>query len=225
MQLTSQQRREIRERFLNVDTANVADVLDEMGFLNQGLAPEFQQLSGTDRLAGWAFTIRGQMVPGPQGGDPKKMLACSEIKEDEISVWSGDGQGICYFGELIAIGMREKGSVGALIDGGIRDLLWLGKMNFPIFARYRTPVQSIGRWQVTGWQEPVFLAGATTKTVQVSPGDFILADLDGAIVIPAAQVEVVLAEAERLTQKEAEIRKELAAGLSLADALNKYGHV
>lgn len=225
MQFTSEQRRAIRERFLEVDTANVADVLDNVGLMDQGLAPEFQQLSGSERLAGWAFTVRGQMVPGPLGGDPKKMLACNEIKADEVSVWSGDGQGICYFGELIAIGMKEKGSVGALIDGGIRDLLWLGKMNFPVFAKYRTPVQSIGRWQVTGWQEPVFLAGATAKLVQVNPGDFILADADGAIVIPAAHVEAVLTEAEGLTRKEAEIRQELAAGLSLADALRKYGHV
>ena len=225
MNFNKEQRRALRLRFAQVDTANVADVLDTLGLYDQGLASEFRQLSGTQRLAGWAFTVRGQMMPGPQGGDAQKMRACQEISEDEVSVWSGDGNGICYFGELIAIGMKERGSVGALLDGGIRDLHWLNAMNFPIYAKYRTPVQSIGRWRVTGWQEPVYLAGATSKTVTVSPGDFILADADGAIVIPAAHVEKVLEEAERLTQQEARIRIELGNGLSLSEALQKYGHV
>jgi len=225
MTMTKEQRRALRERYAQVDTANVADVLDELGLFDQGLAPEFRQMSGTGKLAGWAFTLRGQMVPGPQGGDAQKMRACQEISDDEVSVWSGDGRGICYFGELIAIGMKERGCVGALIDGGIRDLHWLNAMQFPIFATYRTPVQSIGRWRVTGWQEKVYLAGATGNLVAVSPGDFILADADGAVVIPAAHAEKVLVEAERLTEQEARIRQELANGLSLSAALEKYGHV
>jgi 4-hydroxy-4-methyl-2-oxoglutarate aldolase len=92
-------------------------------------------------------------------------------------------------------------------------------------ARYRTPVQSIGRWKVTACQVPVFLRGATTSHVQVNPGDFILGDEDGAIVIPSAMVEQVLVEAERLTVIERDIRSDLKKGLTLADALNKYGHV
>lgn len=225
MTFDAQQRKDLRTRFLQVDTANVADVLDTLGLLDQGLAPDFRQFTGKEKLAGWAFTVRGQMVPGPLGGDVQKMQACQEIGEGEISVWSGDGEGICYFGELIALGMRERGSVGALIDGGIRDIHWLDAMNFPIFARYRTPTQSIGRWRVTGWAETVYLAGATSKRVPIHPGDFILADADGAIVIPAACIEEVLAEAERLTAQEARLRAELATGLTLSAALAKYGHV
>jgi len=59
----------------------------------------------------------------------------------------------------------------------------------------------------------------------VAPGDFLLGDEDGVIVIPARVVETVLVEAERLTRTEVAIRAELANGLSLADALSKYGHV
>ena len=121
-------------------------------------------------------------------GDPEKMAAPPSACSLAITVWSGDGQGICYFGELIAIGMKERGCVGALVDGGIRDVRWLGELGFPVFARYRAPVQSIGRWKVTGWQTSVVLRGATTKWVTVDPGDFILADEDGAIVVPAESV-------------------------------------
>jgi len=224
--LTNEQRAQIRDRFLAVDTANVADVLDNLGHLNFGLAPAFSPYPATaGKLAGWAYTIRGQMSPYPMGGDADKMKACQGLSPREVSVWSGDGEGICYFGELIAIGMKEKGCSGALVDGGIRDIRWIGEHGFPVFARYRTPVQSIGRWKVTASQVPVFLRGATSTLVEVNPGDFILGDEDGVIVIPAPLVQQVLKEAERLTVVEREIRVELKKGLTLADALAKFGHV
>lgn len=216
----------IRQRYLAVDTSNVADVLDALGYFDQGLSAEFSPYpADSGKLAGWAYTIRGQMTPYGQGGDAEKMTACQGIRPGEITVWSGDGEGVCYFGELIAIGMKERGCVGALLDGGIRDIRWIVEQNFPLFARYRTPVQSIGRWKVNACQIPVTLRGATAKLVQVAPGDFILADEDGALVIPQAIVEQVLLEAEALTEKERQIRIDLQAGLTLADALGKYGHV
>ena len=94
-----------------------------------------------------------------------------------------------------------------------------------MYARYRTPVQSIGRWRVTGSGDPVPMPGATVPEVAVSPGDFILADDDGVIVIPANVAEHVLERAEALGEREVEIRAELARGLSLSEALARFGHV
>jgi len=226
MDMTAAKREDIRNRYLAVDTANVADVLDTLGLMDQGLAHEFAPYpAGAGRIAGWAYTIRGQMTPYELGGDADKMKACHGLSAGEISVWSGDGDGICYFGELIALGMKERGCAGALVDGGIRDVRWIGEHRFPVYARYRTPVQSIARWKVTACQVPVYLRGATTTYVKVRPGDFILGDEDGAIVIPAEVVEKTLVEAERLTQTERDIRVELAKGLTLAQALEKFGHV
>lgn len=219
-------RDEIRRRYLAVDTSNVADVLDALGRFDQGLAPEFFPYAApSGRLAGWAYTIRGQMSPYALGGDADKMRACEGVGPGDVSVWSGDGEGVCYFGELIALGMKERGCVGALVDGGIRDIRWIRESGFPVFARYRTPVQSITRWKVTGAQVPVFLRGATSRLVRVDPGDFILGDDDGVIVVPADLVESVLVETEALTAKEVAIREELANGLSLQQALSQYGHV
>jgi 4-hydroxy-4-methyl-2-oxoglutarate aldolase len=226
MAFTKEKKQALRQRFMEVDSSNVADVLDVMGYLNQGLDARFAPYPATaGKLAGWAYTIQGQMAPYPMGGDADKMKACQGLTEGDVSVWSGDGDGICYFGELIALGMKERGSVGALVDGGIRDVRWIGQHQFPVFARYRTPVQSIGRWKVNKCQTEVFLRGATSKWVSVKPGDFILADEDGAIVVPQAIVEKVLLESEKLTNNEKQIRVELANGLTLAEALAKFGHV
>jgi len=218
---------DVRRRYLAVDTANVADVLDELGLPDQGLAAAFRPFpAGAGRLAGWAYTIAGEMAPYESaGGDPAKMDAAAQLTPGTVSVWSGKGEGVCFFGELIAVGMKERGCVGALVDGGIRDVRWLGELGFPVYARYRTPVQSIGRWRVTGHGETVPMPGATVPAVPVSPGDFVLADEDGAIVIPAGAAEQVLERAEALGRREVEIRAELARGLSLAEALARFGHV
>jgi 4-hydroxy-4-methyl-2-oxoglutarate aldolase len=133
--------------------------------------------------------------------------------------------GICYFGELIAVGMKDRGSVGALVDGGVRDIHWLRQLGYPVYARYRTPVQSIGRWKVVEWQKPVYMRGATVRRVVVSPGDFILADGDGAIVIPQILLDETLRRAEVLTDQETKLRLELMNGLSLEQAHAKFGHV
>src|SRR5882757_9569734 len=153
----------IRRRFLAVDTSNVADVLDTLDLPDQGLASSFAPFpAGAGKLAGWAHTIRGQMAPYERsGGDADKMRACAELTPGSVSVWSGGGEGVCFFGELIAIGMRERGSVGALVDGAIPDVAWLAQLDFPVYARYPPPIQSICRWKVTGWNVRVSLPGAT----------------------------------------------------------------
>jgi regulator of RNase E activity RraA len=216
----------IRQRYLKVDTATVADVLDAMGHFNCGLAPEFAPYpADAGKMAGWAYTICGEMRPYAGSGDTDKMKAVDGLRPGEISVWAGQGEGVCFFGELIALGMKMRGCAGALIDGGIRDIHWIAKQKFPVYARYRTPVQSIGRWKVTAWQSPVHVPGATVKRVTVNPGDFVFADIDGAIAVPAALAESVLAAAERLTATEVKIRADLDAGATLEQVLAKYGHV
>ncbi len=226
MALDSRTREAIRKRYLKVDTATVADVLDVLGLPDQGIAPGFAPYpSAAGRMGGWAYTLRGKMTRYAAGGDPRKMKAVDRVGPGEVTVWSGEGRGVCFFGELIALGMKRRGCSGALVDGGIRDIDWIAKQRFPVYARYRTPVQSIGRWKVTAWQVPVEMPGATSRRVKVRPGDFVLADVDGVIVIPARIAEKVLIEAERLTKKEIRIRRELDRGASLEDVLAKYGHV
>lgn len=217
----------IRQRYLLVDTSNVADVLDELGLVHQGLSSAFTPFPADGgKLAGWAYPILGEMREYPlDDRDPDKMAACGELFPGSVSVWAGVGSGVCFFGELIAIGMKEKGSVGALLDGGIRDVGWLKRIDFPVYARYRTPIQSIGRWKVISSGIPVTMPGATCEHVEVKPGDFVLADADGAIVIPADVVEEVLTRAEELGRSEVQIREQLEAGLTLAEALAKFGHV
>ena len=84
----------LRRRYLKVDTATVADVLDAMGHPDYGLAPEFTPYpASAGKMAGWAYTICGEMRPYAGGGDPDKMKAVDGLRPGEISVWGGEGEG------------------------------------------------------------------------------------------------------------------------------------
>ncbi|MGW6036206.1 RraA family protein [Gordonia terrae] len=221
---TTTDRALIRSRFLAVDVANVADVLDDLGHRDQALGTDLACVAGRERLAGWAFTISGAMSDAP-GRDPLKAQACNEIGPDEVSVWEGNGRGVCYFGELVAIGMMQRGSPGAVLDGGVRDRKWLHEIGFTTFSRYPTSVQTSGRWRVSAWRQPVTLPGASGQPVVIEPGDFILGDDDGVIVIPAALVDVVLEDAETMTDKEIDVRAAIRNGMTLADAMTQFGRI
>ena len=216
----------VRDRFLAVDTTTVCDVLEQHDLRDQALSPALAALAQTQpKLAGLAYTVRGQMMPYEGPADPDKMAAIAGMVPGVVSVWAGDGDGMAYFGELLALGMKVRGCEGLVVNGGVRDSAWIVQHGIPAYAKYRSPVQSIGRWKVTGWQLPVYLPGATVARVTVKPGDLVFADVDGVIVVPAAHCESVLAAAEKLTAIEIEIRKELDAGATLAAVLAKYGHV
>src|SRR5258706_44758 len=95
----------------------------------------------------------------------------------------------------------------------------------PQFAPCPANAGRMGGWKVTARQVPVPMPGATIESVTVHPGDFVLADADGVIVVPSRVSEKVLVEAERATKQEVRIRRDLDRGASLEDVLKKYGHV
>ncbi|MBI1395988.1 MAG: RraA family protein [Betaproteobacteria bacterium] len=214
----------LRQRFLAVDTTTVSDVLEQVGCRDQALATDLVPLSpGQPKLAGFAYTVRGQRMPYDGPGDPDKMQAIEGMSPGVVSVWAGDAEGMACFGELLALGMKVRGCTGIVVSGGVRDAAWIVKHGIPVYTRYRSPVQSITRWKVTGAQVPVVMPGATARTVPVNPGDFLLGDLDGVVVVPAQHLEFVLAEAERITERESRIRGEIDDGASLDVVLGRYG--
>src|SRR5574341_626444 len=101
----------IRQRYLKIDAATVSDVLDALGYLHQGLAGSFAPYpKSAGKLAGWAYTLCGEMRPYTGGGDADKMKAVDGLKPGSISVWSGAGDGVCFFGELIALFCADRTS-------------------------------------------------------------------------------------------------------------------
>lgn len=216
----------IRQRYLALDTSTICDVFDTRGLAEPALDSSIQRITTPRaKAAGWACTIEGAFTVGT-GPDRLKLKIADSLPEDSVAVWGGtNARGICLFGDLISLTMFRRGCRGAIVDGGVRDVDAISALDFPVFARYRSPVQSIGRWRVVRHDLPISLPGALGRLVTVSPGDFVLADSDGVVVIPGDRVVEILEAAEEVVHKETEARKLGAKGLSAQEMLDRYGHV
>lgn len=210
----------MRERFSNVYTAALADVLDDRGFREQVLPPAIRPLAPGTRLAGQAFTVAGEPVAHDDwdAAIRKTLAMLGSVPPGHVAVYQCRHDRSAHFGELSATSLLARGVAGCVIDGGCRDTRFILDEGFPVFARHVTPEDSTWRWQVSATQVPV-----TIGTVTVSPGDWVVGDDDGVVVVPAAVAEDVLAEAERKTATESAIRRAVREGATPLEAYERYG--
>jgi len=213
-------------RFEAIPTAVVCDVYDENSWEPRALYAELRPrtASGTP-LAGFAATIVGRQERF-EGPDRAKLAAADALPPQSVAVWSGTDAGqYCLFGDLIAATMQRRGCRGAVVDGGLRDAAVIGGTGFPVYARWLSPVQGLGRWRVTEVDVPVTIRAAYGPPVIVRPGDFVLGDADGVVIIEADRIETVLVRAEAIVGAEAEARERSAEGMTAQEMLERFGHV
>ncbi len=206
-------------------TAVIADVFDSLQRTPPVLDNSLRPIGQAAIFAGPAYTITGESVSFT-GGDLAKLTAIDKMPEGVVAVWASmDARGVCCFGDLLASAMRARGCVAALVDGGVRDTAFLEEFGMPVVARYRTPAQGVGRWRVTASQVEVRVRGALEEWLRVTPGDIVVGDADGQIVIPQQMLEEVTAKVIEWSRVETGARAEIIAGLPLLRALEKYGHL
>jgi len=215
------------EPLLKAGTAVIADVFDSLGELPPVLDT---QLFGVKRncepFAGLAYTITGKSEAWSSGGDRAKLQAIDEMPPGIVAVWAGtDAKGVCCFGDLLASAMNARGCAGAVVDGGIRDVAFLRELRMPVVARYKTPAQAITRWRVKAKQVPVQVRGGLRDWVTVNPGDTVVSDEDGVIIVPANLRANVIDKVLEWSVTETSSRSEIQNGLPLLAALEKYGHL
>ena len=205
---------EIVNRYKRLYGGLIYDVLEHMGYPYQAISHDLTPLTQHMKVAGPAFTVKGTTTCDKDESRRYKRLAmikemtrpCIEVRD------AGTPFRVALYGELSATTAQAHGAVGAVIDGGIRDSTHLAAMGFPVFARYRNPVEAFGRWTMLAYNVPVLLHGELCETVVVKPGDFVFGDLDGVIVIPQDLTIPVLDECERVMGIEDVARLEFARG-------------
>lgn len=202
------------ERYRRLYAALIYDVLESLHYPFQALSHELAPLHPDMKLAGPAFTVKGTMsCEKNQEVRFRRLSMIKEMTHPCVEVRdAGTPFRVAIYGELSATTARAHGATGAVIDAGARDCSHMVKMNYPVFARYRNPVEAFGRWAMMDYQVPVLMHGESSETVQVNPGDFIFGDFDGVMVVPKHLTIQVLEECERVMGIEDEARKDFARG-------------
>jgi 4-hydroxy-4-methyl-2-oxoglutarate aldolase len=212
---------ELARRFGGLYTGALTDVLDRHGFLAQTLPAELVPLRLGMRLAGPVYPVLGRPHPGHEyDRSIRRVLEMlGSVPAQSVAVYQTNDRVAAHFGELSATSLQSRGCAGAVLDGGTRDAEFILRTDFPVFSRYVTPQDSVPRWEVLAHGDVTIVIGG----VQIAPGDWIVGDLDGLVIVPAAIVEDVLGEAEEKVATENEIRDAVREGMLPLDAYEKFG--
>jgi regulator of RNase E activity RraA len=210
------------DEFRRVEVASVSDALEQLTgkrlYMSHHMQPIF-----TAKFAGFARTVQlkkdeGNKDPGALTG---MLAAIDEGSRDSVYVMSvEDGADIAGMGGLMGTAMAARGYSGAIIDGGVRDVAYLRKIGFPVYATGIVPSTSVHHYRFSGGQIPVSCDGVT-----VNPGDIIVADSDGVVVVPRANAQEVLALAQQMDFKEHSMYPVIEKLKSIQEAVKQFGRL
>lgn len=210
----------MRGRFSAIYTAALADILCARGHLEQTLPPTIRPLERGTRLAGEAFTVLGApSSTGEYDASLRKVLAMlGAVPAGHVAVYSCGQETSAHLGELSVTSLKARGVAGCVLDGGCRDVRFILDEGFPVFCGHVTPEDSTWGWELEATQVPIKVGA-----VRIEPGDWIVGDDDGVVVVPGAIAESVLVEAERKAATESEIRAAVRKGMPPLEAYERYG--
>lgn len=200
-------------------TPVVGDVLDALGYTHQFLPQPVQPMRDTMRVAGRAMPVLMIDVYGEQEQPFGKLTeALDQLEPGEIYLASGGAMRCAYWGEMLTATARTRGAVGAIINGFHRDTPKVLEQAWPVFSRGRYAQDSRVRTQVIDYRCPIEVG-----SVSVKPGDLIIGDLDGVVVVPQDIEKEVIERSFEKAATENRVRKEIEAGMSSTDAFQKFG--
>src|SRR6185312_10661094 len=201
-------------------TGAVHDVLRSMGIDRIALPHAIKAIAPGSRLAGPIWTVDGH-IDRTRTRHECLLGWCtllSKAPTAHVVVCQPHNHEIALMGELSAQTLAARGVLGYVVDGGTRDTELLLRQGFPVWCRFATPADIVGRWIPDAYGEPVDIGGVTVHT-----GDWLVADRDGVVIVPAAVVDEVATRTEEVLATESEMRRALVAGMDPVAAYDRYG--
>lgn len=205
-------------RLKKLDTCAVSDALDRLGL--KGATFGVRPLWACPRIVGRAVTVKIK----PAGLEkPKQHLGSPAIHAaragDIIVIDSGGRSDVSAWGGLLSLASKTKGLSGVVIDGACRDIDESRDVGFPVYARAVVPMTARGRVVQDSFNQEIQFAG-----VQVNPGDLVIADGSGVVILPRAKEQEVIKEAEAVAEQEARMAEGIRQGLSVVEVLERLGY-
>jgi regulator of RNase E activity RraA len=204
---------DLLDQYLALDTATVSDALDNCGLPpgQGGLRPMW----GRPRIAGFAVTVELEPLTGEHAGSHILTDAIARAGAENVMVVANGGRiDVSSWGGIVSAGAAMRSIRGVVADGACRDVDQARDLGFPVFARAQVPVTARGRLQQRSAGAPVGLGQVT-----VEPGDVVMADEGGVVVIPRQRAAEVLAAARGVREREEQIEAEVRAGVPLPQAM------
>ena len=213
---------ELVAEFRHVEVASVSDALEQIMHKQMYMTHRMQPIF-TAKFAGYARTV--QLKKDEGNNDPEALTGMLEAIDqgstDSVYVMAvEDGEDIAGMGGLMGTAMSVRGYAGAVIDGGVRDVAYLRKIGFPVFATGIVPSTSVRHYRFAGAQIAVVCNG-----VPVNAGDIVVADSDGVAVVPRANAQAVLALAQQMDYKEHSMYSLIEQWKSIVQAVKKVGRI
>jgi 4-hydroxy-4-methyl-2-oxoglutarate aldolase len=216
---TAPSAQEIMDTFLKASTGNVADAVDEAtgvrGFMSQDMKPVFKA-----KVIGPAVTVtlRRALRTDKRDWPNLQIQTLDEAPAGSVMVEVlEDGLDTAGVGNLMATTAKVRGLAGMVIDGGARDIEELEEIGFPVWSRSQVPATSVGRFVPVARNVPVMCGG-----VLVRPGDWIVADRTGVVVVPKESLPRVLELLRQYDDKETRMVPLIREMKSMGRALEKY---
>ncbi len=199
------------EGFRRVEVASVSDALEQLTGQRMYMSHHMQPIF-TSKFAGFARTVRLKKDEG--NTDPKALsgmlAAIDEGSENSVYVMAVED----------GTAMAARGYAGAVIDGGVRDVAYLRKIGFPVYATGIVPSTSVHHYRFDASEVPIQCDG-----VNVNPGDIVAADSDGVVVVPRAKAMEVLRLAQQLDFKEHSMYPVIEKLKSIQEAVKQFGRL
>ncbi len=203
-------------------TALLSDCLDQVGLRDQAMPSRIRPLDEASIMVGRARTGAYMEVYHVEDGvNPYEleMDLIDSLLPDEVPVFACSNPArVAPWGELLSTAAQVRGAAGAVMDGCVRDIKAIRAMGFPVFHGGIAPLDSKGRARVMAIDVPIECAG-----VAVAPGDLVVGDADGLVVVPRAAEEEVLRRAAEKLLGERDTLKELREGKTLREVFDRYG--
>jgi 4-hydroxy-4-methyl-2-oxoglutarate aldolase len=211
---------DLASRLERLYTGVVVDVMRAMGLSVGVLPPNLKAIDPSRKVAGRVWTVHGRIV---DGADPHETLIgwtrmLTAAPAGSVVVCQPENQEIALMGELSSEAMKSRAVRGYVVDGGCRDTAFIRRLGFPVYCRFTTPRDIVGRWLADE------LGGQVTiGAVNVNTGDYLLADEDGVVVVPGIDAAQVVHAAEEAAAVENKVRTAILAGTDPEHAYLKYG--
>jgi regulator of RNase E activity RraA len=208
------------EGFRSIGTSTIGDILDEMGI--QGVATGLRAVVEGSRLVGPAVTVKE--TSGTVGtytiADFPVSRVIDHAQAGDVIVFDNGGREISTWGGLASTAAKTKGIEGVVVDGGCRDADEIAAVNFPIFSRYITPITGKTRIKILEMNGTIQCSG-----IRVRPGDIIVADRTGVVVVPQERAQEVLEKAMEAEKDEDHFAAELKKGTTFTEMQRRTGRL